>query len=70
MALTETSTITEIMVLPLESAVQVKWRNVVKRDGDPISANDHYRVYTEPEKAIFLADVPGAAGYVALLGWA
>lgn len=69
MALTESSVITEITTLPLENNVQVKWRNTIEKDGVVVSVKDHYRVYSADQKADFLAEVEGAASYIAALGW-
>jgi hypothetical protein len=42
---TETSTISEVTILPLEGNVQVKTRTVVEKAGDVVSTKDHYQLY-------------------------
>ena len=69
MALAESSTIIEITTLPQESAMQVKWRNTIEKDGEVVSAKDHYKLYTSDQKADFLAEVDGAESYITALGW-
>lgn len=69
MAITETSTIAEITTLPLENKIQVKWRNTVEKDGEVISAKDHYRLFGPTQQAEFLAEVEGAENYVGLIQW-
>ena len=65
----ETKTVVEFTVLPAESAMQVKWRIQVTKDGEVISSKDHYKIYTAEQKDEFLAEVEGAEGYVAIMGW-
>ncbi len=69
MALTETSTIVEIATLPIENAIQVKWRNTIEKDGEVISAKDHYKLYGADQKAEFEAEVESADQYVNLITW-
>ena len=69
MALIETSTITEITTLPLENTIQVKWRNTIEKDGEVISAKDHYKLYDQSKQAEFVAEVENAAQYVNLITW-
>ena len=45
MAFTETTSIQEIVILPLESNVQIKRRTVVQKDGEVVSIKDHYELY-------------------------
>ena len=65
----ETKTVVEFTVLPAESAMQVKWRIQVTKDGEVISSKDHYKIYTSDQKDELLAEVEGAEGYVAIMGW-
>ena len=69
MALTENSIITEITTLPLENTIQVKWRNTIEKDGEVISAKDHYRLFGPGQQAEFEAEVEGAESYVGLIDW-
>lgn len=69
MAYTETTTIAEITVLPDESTAQVRWRNTIEKDGEIISAKDHYKLFTADQKSDFLAEVEGAENYLSALGW-
>ena len=67
----EISAITEITALPLENNIQVKWRNTVTKDGEVISAKDHYRLYPSDQKDQFITDVgTDADKYIAAIGWA
>lgn len=47
MAFTETTTIQEIVILPLENNVQIKRRIVVEKDGEIVSSKDHYQLYAD-----------------------
>ncbi len=69
MAITETSTITEITALPLENNIQVKWRNTIEKDDEVISSKDHYKLFSKNQSAEFAAEVEGADAYMAALGW-
>lgn len=69
MALTETNSIAEITVLPLENNVQVKWRNKIEQDGRVLVERDHYKLFGPDKYHDFLAEVEGAEAYIAVLGW-
>lgn len=51
MSFTETTTIQEIVILPLESNVQIKRRTVIEKDGDFVSSKDHYQIYSSDDAA-------------------
>ena len=69
MALAESTTITEVTVLPAESHLQVKRSDVVTRDGKPISCTDRYRLFSVEERDDFAAQVPNAQAYITAVGW-
>jgi hypothetical protein len=54
--------ITEYTVLPLENAIQIK-------SVDDVSGAAHYKIYTQDQKADFLAEVDGAESYALAMGW-
>ena len=65
----ETKTVVELTQLPAENTMQVKWRIQVTKDAEVISSKDHYKIYTSDQKDELLAEVEGAEGYVAIIGW-
>lgn len=67
--LTENTIIKQVAILPNQSAINVQWANQILRDGEVISENYHRKAYTAEQKAEFLAEVEGAAGYVSAVGW-
>lgn len=69
MALTEERVLGSVQILPQQSAVNVEWYDLIKRDGEIISKSNHNKAYTAEQKAEFLAEVEGAEAYVAALGW-
>ena len=69
MALTEERVLGSVQVLTQQSAVNVEWYDLIKRDGEVISKANHNKAYTADQKADFLAEVEGAEGYVTALGW-
>ena len=66
---TESKIIKQITVLPASNAIQVQWANVVKKNDVVISETYERSSYTEERKDDFLAEVEGAAAYVAAVGW-
>ena len=69
MALTEQRILNQVTTLTAQGAVNVQWADQILRDGEVISQTFHRKAYTEEQKAEFLAEVEGAAAYVAALGW-
>lgn len=74
MALSEDRILSQVTVLPQQSAVNVQWLDRVLRtaeDGsvEVIAATPFRKAYTADQKEEFLTEVEGAAGYVATLGW-
>lgn len=69
MALTEQRILKQVTLLPQQSAANVQWANQILRDGAVISETYERKAYTADQKADFEAEVEGAAGYVAALGW-
>jgi hypothetical protein len=65
----EIKTLAEMTHLPLESAMQVKWRIEVRKDGETLVSHEHYKLYAESQYHEFLAEVEGAQAYLAVLGW-
>ena len=69
MALTEERVLGSVQILPQQSAVNVEWHDLIKRDGEVISRTNHNKAYTQDQKADFLAEVEGGAAYVTAMGW-
>ncbi len=69
MALTEQKILKSVEVLIEQNAVNVCWENQILRDGEVISTVPHRCAYAQEQKEQFLAEVEGAASYVAILGW-
>lgn len=70
MALTEQKTLSQVTILPESGAANVRWDNVIYRDGEEISRQPHRKAYTAEQKDDFLAEVEGAEAYLTALGWA
>lgn len=69
MVLTEERVLGSVQVLIQQSAANVEWHDLIKRDGEVISKSNHNKAYTADQKADFLAEVEGAEVYVTALGW-
>lgn len=69
MALTEKTVLSQVTILPEQGAVNVRWDNIVERDGVEISRQPHRKAYAADQRAEFEAEVEGAASYIAALGW-
>ena len=69
MALTEQRTLKQVTTLPQQNAVNVQWANQILRDGEVISETYERKAYTQEQAAEFAAEVEGASGYMAVLGW-
>lgn len=69
MALTEKTVLSQVTVLPEQGAVNVRWDTIIERDGVEISRQPHRKAYAAEQKDEFLAEVEGAASYIAALGW-
>lgn len=70
MALTEQRTLRAVIVRTDVSTIEVEWRDEILRDGKVISSTPHRKAYGPDQRAEFEAEVDGAAGYVAAVGWA
>jgi hypothetical protein len=69
MALTEEKVLSEVTLLPQANAINVRWYNIIKRDGQVISKTPHRKAYSSDQKSEFLAEVEGAAAFVTAIGW-
>lgn len=69
MALTEKTVLSQVTTLPEQGAVNVRWDNVIEKDGVEVSRQPHRKAYTVDQRAEFEAEVEGAASYIAALGW-
>jgi len=67
--LTEQRILKQVTTLPAQSAINVQWANQILRDGEVISETFERKAYTAEQAQEFLAEVEGAAGYMAVLGW-
>jgi hypothetical protein len=70
MTLTEERVLGSVQILPQQSAANVEWHDLIKRDGEVISKSFHNKAYTADQYNDFLAEVEGAEAYIAVLGWA
>lgn len=69
MALIEQRILNQVTTLPNQSAIQVQWANQILRDDEVISQTYERKAYMQEQKEEFLAEVEGAEGYVAIMGW-
>lgn len=70
MALTETTSITQITVLLPENTIRVTSETTIYRDGVAVAPSEvKRRTYYSHEKALFLAAVPDGQPYVDAAGW-
>ncbi len=69
MTLTEERVLGSVQVLTQQSAVNVEWWDLIKRDNEVISKSNHNKAYTAEQASEFLAEVEGAADYITILGW-
>lgn len=67
--LTEERVLGSVQILAQQNAVNVEWWDLIKKDGEVISKSNHNKAYTAEQAAEFAAEVEGAAGYMAALGW-
>lgn len=66
---TESRIVSQVTILPAQNAVNVQWSNIIEKDGVEISKTFERKAYAADQKAEFLAEVDGAAAYVAAMGW-
>ncbi len=69
MSLTEQRILKAVTVKPTQGAIEVQWADCIYRDGDVISEQYHRKAYMAEQQAEFVAEVEGAASYVAAAGW-
>ena len=69
MALIEQRILNQVTTLPNQSAIQVQWVNQILRDEEVISQTYERKAYMQEQKNEFLAEVEGAEGYFAIMGW-
>lgn len=67
--LTEERVLGSVQILTQQSAANVEWWDLIKRDGEVISKSYHNKAYTSEQRAEFEAEVEGAASYISALGW-
>ncbi len=65
----EKKVLSQVTILPETNTINVRWDLQVLKDGNVIATTYHRCAYGVSDKAKFLAEVEGAAGYVAVLGW-
>jgi len=51
------------------NTIEVKWLNVIKRDGIAIQSIPHRRAYMQEEAQEFLNEVPNGLAYTLIMGW-
>lgn len=69
MALSEQRILKQVTILAQQNAVNVQWANQILRDGEVITETYERKAYTQDQAAEFAAEVEGASGYLAALGW-
>ena len=69
MALTESTILAHVGLNQTANSIEVRWDNIIDRDGETISRVPHRKAYSVEQKADFLAEVEGADKYVAAMGW-
>lgn len=67
--LTEERVLGSVTVLAQQSAVNVEWWDLIKKDGEVVSKSFHNKAYTQAQAAEFINEVEGAESYIAALGW-
>lgn len=65
----ESLVLSQVSVQYESNTINVQWQNKIKKKGAVIAAVPHRSSYSAKDKAQFLAEVPGAAAYIAILGW-
>lgn len=67
--ITKQKTLASVEIGVETQTINVKWLNRIVEDGEVISSIPHRCCYSIEQKEQFLAEVEGAAGYVAAAGW-
>lgn len=67
--LEEVLLLSQVSVQYETNTINVQWQNQVKKKGAVIAAVPHRASYSAKDKARFLAEVPGAEAYIAIMGW-
>lgn len=66
----EKKVLSQVTVLLVANAINVRWENQVLRDGTVISTVPHRKAYGKGQREEFLAEVEGAESYVNQIDWA
>lgn len=69
MALTEKRVLKSVEILHDRGLAQVAWADQILRDDEVISEVMHRKTYSVEDVDAFMAEVDGAANYLAALGW-
>lgn len=69
MALTESTVLAQVNLNLTANAIEVRWDNIIERDGNQISRVPHRKAYSADQKSEFLAEVEGGQQYVDAIGW-
>lgn len=69
MALTKERVLESVECNLTANIASVKWLNNIVEDGVVISSTPHRCCYAAEQKDQFLAEVEGAAAYIAIMGW-
>lgn len=67
--LAETTVQDQVTIQSPGPVVNVRWANVITKNGEEISRQYHRKAYAEWDYDEFLAEVEGAAQYVVVMGW-
>ena len=69
MALTESTILAHVGLNIPANTIEVRWDNVIQRDGKTISRVPHRKAYTADQKADFLNEVENGQQFVTAMGW-
>jgi len=68
-ALTETTILASVELLPQSNSINVRWDKLIQRDDEIVSRIPHRKAYGHAQRDEFAEEVDGAAKYLAAMGW-
>jgi hypothetical protein len=69
MALAESTVLASVNLNITSNAIEVRWDNLIQRDGEIISRVPHRKAYNQDQKSEFLAEVEGGQAYADAMDW-
>jgi hypothetical protein len=69
MSLTETTILAHVGLNLPANTIEVRWDNIIQRDGETISRVPHRKAYSQDQAADFATEVEGAVAYMQAMGW-